>query len=630
MNASGLLPAATLVASSSHVRFSHTYRHYAEDVTYSLAELRAVSGEDNSSLLTLLKTLHPDEWSNFVDRMEVVYKGGRKVISGSGPSCSADIDLSLAGLESPFVASEPIPELRLQLGEGQSDPKPTEASSKHASSRSLARARWSRLQSAISRGGVNEFSAPPLIKRASSAFTSETQSDDADPSFQPERSGPAMHVQSISSQEAAELQRWASDRSQVLSRTVRGVMRYGDALRVLARLEGVREDAIELLVRQKFEYVLTCQLYGRLRTSDKAADRWKADGIDELRRAFAANLRVAYVEGDPSKPSSSFYSVLLGVDPLSGEDVVLYKVRLPGNPILGEGKPENQNHAIIFTRGEYLQTLDMNQDNYMGESFKMRNLLECFRGNVRIVGFREHIFSEAGGAVAGFAAANEFVFGTVVQRFTTWPLRVRFHYGHPDVWDKVWALSSGGVSKASKTLHVSEDIFGGVNVVLRGGDVDYVEFITVGKGRDVTFSAISNFETKITAGNAMQILSRDFSRMGKNCDLFRLLSLFNSSSGAFLSSGLLLFALYTFVFAQLLLAMTRLELISNGDDATFDILPTTGMAAAYSADWFLALSFVNLWPLFLEMSATLGVLSALYQIFVEIVLGTQQPKTHPT
>ena len=54
---------------------------------------------------------------------------------------------------------------------------------------------------------------------------------------------------------------------------------------------------------------------------------------------------------------------------------MLYKVRLPGNPILGEGKPENQNHAIIFAHGEYLQTLDMNQDNYLGEAYKMRNLV---------------------------------------------------------------------------------------------------------------------------------------------------------------------------------------------------------------------------------------------------------------
>lgn len=40
---------------------------------------------------------------------------------------------------------------------------------------------------------------------------------------------------------------------------------------------------------------------------------------------------------------------------------VIYKIKLPGPAILGEGKPENQNHAIIFSRGEGLQTIDMNQ-----------------------------------------------------------------------------------------------------------------------------------------------------------------------------------------------------------------------------------------------------------------------------
>ena len=87
----------------------------------------------------------------------------------------------------------------------------------------------------------------------------------------------------------------------------------------------------------------------------------------------------------------------------------------------------------------------MNQDNYLGEAYKMRNLLEGF-SNVRIIGFREHIFSESGGAVASFAANNEFVFGTMVQRFGV-ALCVRFHYGHPDVWDKVWVTANGGVSR---------------------------------------------------------------------------------------------------------------------------------------------------------------------------------------
>lgn len=41
----------------------------------------------------------------------------------------------------------------------------------------------------------------------------------------------------------------------------------------------------------------------------------------------------------------------------------IYRIKLPGPAKLGEGKPENQNHAIIFTRGEALQTIDMNQVN---------------------------------------------------------------------------------------------------------------------------------------------------------------------------------------------------------------------------------------------------------------------------
>lgn len=40
----------------------------------------------------------------------------------------------------------------------------------------------------------------------------------------------------------------------------------------------------------------------------------------------------------------------------------IYRIRLPGKPTeVGEGKPNNQNHAIIFTRGEALQAIDMNQ-----------------------------------------------------------------------------------------------------------------------------------------------------------------------------------------------------------------------------------------------------------------------------
>lgn len=39
--------------------------------------------------------------------------------------------------------------------------------------------------------------------------------------------------------------------------------------------------------------------------------------------------------------------------------------------------------------------------------------------------------------------------------------RVRFHYGHPDVFDRIFHITRGGISKASSGINLSEDIFAG-------------------------------------------------------------------------------------------------------------------------------------------------------------------------
>jgi len=44
--------------------------------------------------------------------------------------------------------------------------------------------------------------------------------------------------------------------------------------------------------------------------------------------------------------------------------------------------------------------------------------------------------------------------------------RVRFHYGHPDIFDRLFHLTRGGVSKASKIINLSEDIFAGIKLLL--------------------------------------------------------------------------------------------------------------------------------------------------------------------
>ena len=36
------------------------------------------------------------------------------------------------------------------------------------------------------------------------------------------------------------------------------------------------------------------------------------------------------------------------------------------------------------------------------------------------------------------------------------------HYGHPDVFDRVFHLTRGGFSKASRVINISEDIYAGI------------------------------------------------------------------------------------------------------------------------------------------------------------------------
>lgn len=42
--------------------------------------------------------------------------------------------------------------------------------------------------------------------------------------------------------------------------------------------------------------------------------------------------------------------------------------------------------------------------------------------------------------------------------------RVRFHYGHPDIFDRLFHITRGGISKASKIVNLSEDIFSGKQI----------------------------------------------------------------------------------------------------------------------------------------------------------------------
>ena len=66
-----------------------------------------------------------------------------------------------------------------------------------------------------------------------------------------------------------------------------------------------------------------------------------------------------------------------------------------------------------------------------------------------------------------------------MQRVLDEPLDMRLHYGHPDLLDKVHFLTRGGVSKASKEINLSEDVFAGYKTALAGGSVVFREYMQV-------------------------------------------------------------------------------------------------------------------------------------------------------
>ncbi|KAL2322507.1 hypothetical protein Fmac_026886 [Flemingia macrophylla] len=380
---------------------------------------------------------------------------------------------------------------------------------------------------------------------------------------------------------------WASYRGQTLCRTVRGMMYYWEALILQCFIEFAGDTALsegfrtedfynknkkflkdaQAVADLKFTYVISCPLYATLRESKNRRNRRLYFDILGLMSTHSP-LRVAYIdeleEIENGKTKKVYYSVL--VKGREKHDEEIYRIKLPGPPtVIGEGKPENQNQAIIFTRGEALQTRDMDQENYYEESFKMRNVLEEFQKGhsgqrkPTILGISEHLFTGSFSSLAWFRALQESSFVTIGQRVLANPLRVRFHYGHSDIFDRIFHITRGGISKASKVINLSDDIFAGFNSILRQGFITHHEYIQVGKGKDAGMNQISLFEAKVASANAEQTLSRDVYRLAQRFDFFRMLSFYFTTVGLYFSSMVTVLIVYVFLYGRLYMVLSGVE-----------------------------------------------------------------------
>ncbi|XP_024020738.1 callose synthase 9 isoform X2 [Morus notabilis] len=451
-----------------------------------------------------------------------------------------------------------------------------------------------------------------------------------------------------------ELRFWASYRAQTLARTVRGMMYYRKALMLQTYLERLNSGDLEAAISSsdatdtqgfelspqaraqadlKFTYVVTCQIYGKQKEDKKP----EAADIALLMQRNEA-LRVAFIDDVESltegKVHTEYYSKLVKGD-INGKDKEIYSIKLPGNPKLGEGKPENQNHAIIFTRGNAIQTIDMNQDNYFEEALKMRNLLEEFHRDhgIRpptILGVREHVFTGSVSSLASFMSNQETSFVTLGQRVLATPLKVRMHYGHPDVFDRVFHITRGGISKASRIINISEDIFAGFNSTLRQGNITHHEYIQVGKGRDVGLNQIALFEGKVAGGNGEQVLSRDVYRLGQLFDFFRMMSFYFTTVGYYFCTMLTVLTVYIFLYGKTYLALSG---VGETIQIRARILDNTALTTALNTQFLFQIGIFTAVPMVLGFILEQGFLRAvvsfvtmqlqLCSVFFTFSLGTR-------
>ncbi|KAI7335675.1 1,3-beta-glucan synthase component, partial [Hortaea werneckii] len=402
---------------------------------------------------------------------------------------------------------------------------------------------------------------------------------------------------------------WASLRSQTLYRTISGFMNYSRAIKLLYRVENPEvvqmfggnsdklERELERMARRKFKILVSMQRYAKFSKEER-------ENAEFLLRAYP-DLQIAYLDEEPPANEGEdprLYSALI-----DGHSEIMengmrrpkFRIMLSGNPILGDGKSDNQNHSLIFYRGEYIQLIDANQDNYLEECLKIRSVLAEFEemttdnvspytpgvaptkfNPVAILGAREYIFSENIGILGDVAAGKEQTFGTLFAR-TLAQIGGKLHYGHPDFLNGIYMTTRGGVSKAQKGLHLNEDIYAGMTAMMRGGRIKHCEYYQCGKGRDLGFGSILNFTTKIGTGMGEQMLSREYYYLGTQLPLDRFLSFYYAHPGFHINNLFIMLSVQCFMWCLLNVGALRHETITchyNHNVPITDPLYPTGCA----------------------------------------------------
>eukprot|EP01059_Diplonema_ambulator_P030078 TRINITY_DN5031_c1_g1_i3.p1 TRINITY_DN5031_c1_g1~~TRINITY_DN5031_c1_g1_i3.p1 ORF type:complete len:900 (+),score=311.38 TRINITY_DN5031_c1_g1_i3:305-2701(+) len=300
---------------------------------------------------------------------------------------------------------------------------------------------------------------------------------------------------------------------------------------------------------------------------------------------------------------------------------------------IGEGKAENQIHALPFARGDVLQAVDMNQYATSDQGTKIPFMLNDFFSvpdataldkitddnkwdhNIlippfRIVGFPENCYTRDLSMVGELMGAAEWCFVTINQRVLSWPLRTRAHYGHPDFFDGFWARTRGGTSKASLKVNTNEDIFAGYEMLGRGERGSYVEFLEMHKGRETAFPNAYGFEAKLAQGAAQQIRSIDVYSLNRKLDLFSRFSLFYGTLAFYLTNFVMAISINYYILSIVLFAMSGISYHQLGL-----------MDAIIAIPWLLQVGYILAIPMIVELVLQKGFLRGLVEFVLTLPIA---------
>ncbi|RYR62944.1 hypothetical protein Ahy_A04g020702 isoform C [Arachis hypogaea] len=148
---------------------------------------------------------------------------------------------------------------------------------------------------------------------------------------------------------------------------------------------------------------------------------FKMSGLPSLSEKLEKFLTLLRAEDDKLETlKPQIVNVLQDIVEIILQDEV-YRIKLSGLPVvIGEGKPENQNHAIIFTRGEALQTIDMNQTEFNSRMAVTHADLEPNTGKTCLMSSKTGVFLVLVTILLGLSSFTLCLIAEATRSQVTW------------------------------------------------------------------------------------------------------------------------------------------------------------------------------------------------------------------